>query len=185
MHTVFALLCFVVVIHWLIFPYPSGLLHWHCGNLTIAPVPAKQPWWIWINTSCKFIMNDCITTTKQSTTKQCIFPGIYCTLDALIMALLVHLSIFLMLYNTIWWQGCSPQSILGAVITGKNTKCHGCFKPRTSLISSALNVFWYKTYGSVMEYPYLISFSFVLLWKWMSVNKIAFIGLYIALSIKC
>ena len=68
MHTVFALLCFVVVIHWLIFPYPSGLLHWHCGNLTIAPVPAKQPWWIWTNTSCEFIMNDCTTTTKQSTT---------------------------------------------------------------------------------------------------------------------
>ena len=70
MHTVFALLCFVVVIHWLIFPYPSGLLHWHCGNLTIASVPAKQPWWIWINTSCEFIMNDCITTTKQSTTNR-------------------------------------------------------------------------------------------------------------------
>ena len=73
MHTVFALLCFVVVIHWLIFPYPSGLLHWHCDNLAIAPVPAKQPWWIWINTSCEFIMNDCITTTKQITTK----PGAY------------------------------------------------------------------------------------------------------------
>ena len=73
MHTVFALLCFVVVIHWLIFPYTSGLLHWHCGNLTIAPVPAKQPWWIWINTSCEFIMNDCITTTKQSTTKPCAY----------------------------------------------------------------------------------------------------------------
>ena len=73
MHTVFALLCFVVVIHGLIFPYPSGLLHWHCGNLTIAPVPAKQPWWIWINTSCAFIMNDCITTTKQSTTKPCAY----------------------------------------------------------------------------------------------------------------
>ena len=73
MHTVFALLCFVVVIHSLIFPYPSGLLHWHCGNLTIAPVPAKQPWWIWINTSCEFIMNDCITTTKQSTTKPCAY----------------------------------------------------------------------------------------------------------------
>ena len=66
MHTVFALLCFVVVIHWLIFPYPSGLLHWHS-------VPAKQPWWIWINTSCEFIMNDCITTTKQSTTKPCAY----------------------------------------------------------------------------------------------------------------
>ena len=73
MHTVFALLCFVVVIHWLIFPYPSGLLHWHCGNLTIAPVPAKQPWWIWIYTSCEFIINDCITTTKQSTTKPCAY----------------------------------------------------------------------------------------------------------------
>ena len=73
MHTVFALLCFVVVIHWLIFPFPSGLLHWHCGNLTIAPVPAKQPWWIWIHTSCEFIMNDCITTTKQSTTKPCAY----------------------------------------------------------------------------------------------------------------
>ena len=73
MHTVFALLCFVVVIHWLIFLYPSGLLHWHCGNLTIAPVPAKQPWWIWINTSFEFIMNDYITTTKQSTTKPCAY----------------------------------------------------------------------------------------------------------------
>ena len=73
MHTVFALLCFVVVIHWLIFPYPPGLLHWHCGNLTIAPVPAKQPWWIWINTSCEFIMDDYITTTKQSTTKPCAY----------------------------------------------------------------------------------------------------------------
>ena len=73
MHTVFALVWIVMVIHWLIFPYPSGLLRWHCGNLTIAPVPAKQPWWIWINTSCEFIMNDCITTTKQSTTKPCAY----------------------------------------------------------------------------------------------------------------
>ena len=73
MHMVFALLCFVVVIHWLIFPYPSGLLHWHCGNLKIVPMPAKQPWWIWINTSYEFIMNDCITTTKQSTTKPCAY----------------------------------------------------------------------------------------------------------------
>ena len=73
MHTVFALLCFVVVIHWLIFQYPSGLLHWHCGNLTIAPVPAKQTWWIWINTSCEFIMDDCITTAKQNTTKPCAY----------------------------------------------------------------------------------------------------------------
>ena len=81
MHTVFALLCFVVVIHWLVFPYRSGLLHWHCGNLTIAPVPAKQPWWIWINTSCEFIMNDCITTTKQSTTKPYLLGYTVCYLQ--------------------------------------------------------------------------------------------------------
>ena len=43
------------------------------ANLTIAPVPTKQPWWIWINTSCEFIMNDYITTTKQSTTKLCAY----------------------------------------------------------------------------------------------------------------
>ena len=73
MHTVFVLLCSFVVIHWLISPYQSGLLHWHCGNLTIAPVPAKQPWWIWINTSFEFIMNDYITTTKQSTAKPCAY----------------------------------------------------------------------------------------------------------------
>ena len=77
MHTVFTLMCFVVVIHWLIFPYPPGLLRWHCGNLTIAPVPAKQPWWIWINTSCEIIMNDYITTTKQSTTKPCAYILVY------------------------------------------------------------------------------------------------------------
>ena len=88
MHTVFALLCFVVVIHWLIFPYPTGLLRWHCGNLTIAPVPAKQPWWIWINTSCEIIMNDYITTTKQSTTKPCAYLlgyTVVCQLNPLLL----------------------------------------------------------------------------------------------------
>ena len=91
MHTTFALLCFVVVIHWLIFPYPSGLLHWHCGNLTIAPVPAKQPWWIWINTSYEFIMNDCITTTKQSTTKPCAYFFGYTVYHVQINALLTNM----------------------------------------------------------------------------------------------
>ena len=103
MHTVFALLCFVVVIHWLIFPYPSGLLHWHCGNLTIAPVPAKQPWWIWINTSCEFIMNNFITTTKQSTTKPCAhFLGYtVLTMNSLWpYDIQIHVCIFLGIYCT-------------------------------------------------------------------------------------
>ena len=102
MHTVFALLCFVVVIHWLIFPYPSGLLHWHCGNLTIAPVPAKQPWWIWSNTSCEFIMNDCITTTKQSTTKPC--------------AYFLGYTVFYVEVIIIWWA----QVGINSFIPGQN-----------------------------------------------------------------
>ena len=64
--------------------YPKKYAHGFCfavlccgytltDFLTIAPVPAKQPWLIWINTSCEFIMNDCITTTKQSTTKPCAY----------------------------------------------------------------------------------------------------------------
>ena len=57
----------------LLWLYIDWFSHWHCGNLTIAPVPAKQPWWICLNTSCEFIMNDCITTTKQSTTKPCAY----------------------------------------------------------------------------------------------------------------
>ena len=73
MHTVFALLCFVVVIHWLIFSISIRLTSLALWQYTIAPVPAKQPWWIWINTSCEFIMNDCITTRKQSTTKPCAY----------------------------------------------------------------------------------------------------------------
>ena len=102
MHTVIALLCFVVVIHLLIFPYPSGLLHWHCGNLTIAPVPAKQPWWIWINTSCEFIMNDCITTTKQSTTKPCAYFLGYTVVNN-------NGQGHLFLYNTLW---CALQRLI-------------------------------------------------------------------------
>ena len=99
MHTVFALLCFVVVIHWLIFPYPSGLLHWHCGNLTIAPVPAKQPWWIWIDTSCEFILNDCITTTKQSTTKPC----------AYFLGYTVYVYVYICIYMYICQMDCVCQ----------------------------------------------------------------------------
>ena len=109
MHTDFALLCFVVVIHWLIFPYPSGLLHWHCGNLTIAPVPAKQPWWIWINTSCEFIMNDCITTTKQSTTKPCAYFLGYTVCD-------------------VWhWRGFTPSEFIVLVFRCGSFRCWTSF----------------------------------------------------------
>ena len=114
MHTVTALLCFVVVIHWLIFPYPSGLLHWHCGNLTIAPVPAKQPWWIWINTSCEFIMNDCITTTKQSTTKPCAYFLGYTVFHPTLFWQRNYLSMLELNLTHVSKRGCKrlPRSII-------------------------------------------------------------------------
>ena len=58
----------------LLWLYIDWFSHIHQAYFTdTAPVPSKQPWWIWINTSCEFIMNDCITTTKQSTTKPCAY----------------------------------------------------------------------------------------------------------------
>ena len=123
MHTVFALLCFVVVIHWLIFPYPSGLLHWHCGNLTIAPVPAKQPWWIWINTSCEIIMNDCITTTKQSTTKPCAYFLGYTVYH--LGLTLIEASMNNYIHYTVWYELTDPfVTFNGAVVNGSMILYH-------------------------------------------------------------
>ena len=122
MHTVFALLCFVVVIHWLIFPYPSDLLHWHCGHSTIAPVPAKQPWWIWINTSCEFIMNDCITTTKQSTTKPCAyFLGytVYCQPYACTRTC-IYEDFFIKQVSRVWTDNYISQLHLKGVMLQKH-----------------------------------------------------------------
>ena len=127
MHTVFALLCFVVAIHWLILPYPSDLLHWHCGNLTIAPVPAKQPWWIWINTSCEFIMNDCITTTKQSTTKPCAYFLGYTVRHNIDATLLSNNSTRgIATYERHLWQRCIHLLV----------RLHSLYSPRDSKYSS-------------------------------------------------
>ena len=51
----FVVLCLV---YQLICPHPSGLLHWHWGNHTIAPVPVKWPWKVWANASDGFPEND-------------------------------------------------------------------------------------------------------------------------------
>ena len=34
-----------------IYPYHSGLLYWHWGNLMIAPVPVKLSWMIWVKST--------------------------------------------------------------------------------------------------------------------------------------
>ena len=137
MHTVFALLCFVVVIHWLIFPYPSGLLHWHCGNLTIAPVAAKQPWWIWINISYEFIMNDCITTTKQSTTKPCAYflgytvahwgQGAICSLNGSLLNAPAHMKFSYRVFDVCAWlqlHARNNDNITHATATAKSCYCY-------------------------------------------------------------
>ena len=121
MHTVFALLCFVLVIHRLIFPYPSGLLHWHCGNLTIAPVPAKQPWWIWINTSCEFIMNDYITTTKQSTTKPCAYFSGYTVSSGI---LFLDAMGWVGLWGFLWWAPSAKKKDHHGVSSGWSNVWH-------------------------------------------------------------
>ena len=83
MHTVTALLCFVVVIHWLIFPYPSGLLHWHCGNLwddcpsaSKATLMNMDKYFMWIQYERLHNHNK----AKHNKTV-CIFLGIYCKLN--------------------------------------------------------------------------------------------------------
>ena len=74
MHTVFALLCFVVVTYWLIFPYPSGLLHWHCGNLASkATLMNMDKYFMWIHYERLHNHNK----AKHNKTV-CIFLGIYC-----------------------------------------------------------------------------------------------------------
>ena len=137
MHTVFALLCFVVVIHWLIFPYPSGFLHWHCGNLTLVPVPAKQPWWIWINTSCEFIMNDCITTTKQSTTKPCAYFLGYTVMNKAFAAL--GLPRWLLSYVTFPSESKREYNFMNVLPTAQDS--HFDFSLR------------WRYYGIQMDYP--------------------------------
>ena len=57
-----------------LYPYLSGLLHWHWGNHVIATVPVKQPW--------NYAIHDLHKSnkTKQNTTKPCAYSMGY-TLD--------------------------------------------------------------------------------------------------------
>ena len=55
------------------FPISTRLTSLALWQINYCPSASKQPRWIWINTSCEFFMNDCITTTKQSTTKLCAY----------------------------------------------------------------------------------------------------------------
>ena len=71
-YTIRSLSCFVMVKYRLIYTYHSGLLHSHWGNPTIAPVPVKQPWRIWVNYMNALRAED-TTITWESTTKPCAY----------------------------------------------------------------------------------------------------------------
>ena len=77
MHTLFALLCFVVVIRWLIFPYPSGLLH--CPSASKATLMNIDKYFMWIHYEQLHNHNK----AKHIKTV-CIFLGIYCRARMLI-----------------------------------------------------------------------------------------------------
>ena len=64
------LLYFVVALDVLIYPYPSGLLHWHWGNCIIAPVPVIQLWRLFAHQHI------------EAKTKWPIFCGWHCIADA-------------------------------------------------------------------------------------------------------
>ena len=53
-----------------------GLLQWHWPNQTIAAVPMKQPWGIWL--IIIFHKKTDYTTTKAYTTQLCHVSRIYC-----------------------------------------------------------------------------------------------------------
>ena len=74
MHIVGVLLCIMLWfgIGWF-YPYPSGLLHWHCGSLMIATVPVKQPWRIWVNRLYEPTAVHASVTTAKPSIKPCTY----------------------------------------------------------------------------------------------------------------
>ena len=89
----------------------TSLALWQSND---CPSASKQPWWIWINTSCEFIMNDCITTTKQSTTKPCAYflgytvrPGRYRSVPGMRHRKVSSLCVP---HVTHWWVTVGPPS---------------------------------------------------------------------------
>ena len=138
-----------MVKYWLIYPYPPGLLHWHCGNLTIAPVPVKHPWWKWVNASCEFIMNDYITTTKQSTTKSC--------------ANFLGYTVCVYIYTTSLGQGCWGIHLwnLADARAAKQQYIHGTESGKPYCNIESL----YSTVNIFRNYPWLITL-FPHSWEW-------------------
>ena len=82
-----------------IYSYLSMSLHWHWGNHMIAPVPVKQPWKIWVNTSYEYQQTDDIIT-KQSTIKPYVYLwNILST--SYVLYIYVHIYIFIYIYISI------------------------------------------------------------------------------------
>ena len=76
---------------------------------------ASKAWWIWINTSCEFITNDCITTTKQSTTTPCAYFLGYTVQPHR------HFNVPRVKWKISWWRHqMGTLSALRAICAGKS-----------------------------------------------------------------
>ena len=53
-----------------IYPYPSGLINCHRGNLRINQVPVKRPWCIWVKLVCTYMYQ---TKTKYIHVHYCLY----------------------------------------------------------------------------------------------------------------
>ena len=115
MHTVFALLCFVVVIHWLIFPYPSGLLKSNdCPSASKATLMNMDKYFMWIHYERLHNHNK----AKHNKTV-CIFLGIYCKAP-----LCIHVPHLWCDNITMTSQITSLAIVCSTVYSGKDERKH-------------------------------------------------------------
>ena len=84
MHTVFVVLCFVVVMQSFIMNSHEVFIHIHQGCFAGTGEIVRLPQYQWSKPDGYGIINQCMTTTKHSKAKTvCIFLGIYCRVCSL------------------------------------------------------------------------------------------------------
>ena len=114
MHTVFVVLCFVVVMQSFIMNSNEVFIHIHqvcfAGTGAIVRLPQCQ----WSKPDGYGKISQCITTTKHSKEKTvCIFPGIYCIIHPIIVNIsILQLTQGLMItWSYTYFTGCNLHRV--------------------------------------------------------------------------
>ena len=98
----FVVLCFVVVMQSFIMNSHEVFIHIHQGCFAGTGAIVRLPQCQWSKPDGYGKISQCITTTKHSKAKTvCIFPGIYCMYDGVLVCVRVMLFIF-MWYSMNW-----------------------------------------------------------------------------------